>query len=239
MQDKMGQDSATDLIDMMYKGSLINKTNRVDPLDQTFVEDAPGYGDLTLRQFKALPESDREYMSHVFSARQTGDEPMSKQDFDDVADKDKEPATAMGSAIAKYIRDYGKLPPPEVTAKWADMFRADPVEAKPAPVTWTTATSKLTERFSKMDRYGVFGIIDPVAHDKAQEILADFQEQSPEMSPLKAVNESNKRARDWQRKVEDKYFQYIQAAKNNEDRLEQIRSQFFDKYGYLPSRRKQ
>ena len=224
-------------LQLKFMQDKLRQAPRVDPLDQPFVMDAPGYGNLTLRQYKSIPESDREYITHVISARRTGETPLSRNEFEAIDDKEKDPTTAMGAAIKGYIDSYGRLPPESELARWTKMFRAEP---GPSPVTWTTASRNLSNRFGKEDATGRW-VVTPglqAAHDKAQEILVKLKEEG--MSPLRAVNEANRRARDWQRKIEnpklgkieDNYFRLIEMASGDEDRIDKIKNQFYRQYGY-------
>lgn len=237
------QQSINSVTDRMYKRALTQQVMQSmlpEGAEQPFVQSVPGYGDLTLDEYKALPTSDREYVSHVLASREIGEEPMSREEFDKVEDKDRIPSTAMGAAITRHMDETGELPPPEVLANWADMFREEDKPREPSPVTWTTATKELTKRFGKLDPTGFWAVTPELqgAHSRAQEYLTEFKSQGIE--PLVAVNMAAKKARNWQSKVEEKYNEYINRAreipdkKKREAEIEKIRNQFKKTYGYLP-----
>ena len=239
--EELADKKISDLVDMMYKSSIMDYygalTREASTPESTFVEDAPGYGSLTLDQYKALSTSDKEYISYVLAARELGQAPMSKDEFDKTPDKDKIPTTAMGVAIAGYVEETGKLPPENELSRWTKLFREEPAEKTPSPVTWTTATNELQKRFGKLDQTGMWAVTSELqaTHRKAQEILVDLQDQG--VDPLRAVNEAENKARDWQKKIEDRYFQYIQDAGRDDEKVDKVKSAFYEQYGYIPVQR--
>ena len=110
-------------------------------------------------------------------------------------------------------------------------------------VTWTTATKELTKRFGKLDPTGMWAVTPELQyfHREAQRILTELKDQGVE--PLKAINESEDRARNKQQQIEQRYQQYMDTTKNirksgdRDRKTEEIKSLFYSKYGYLPATR--
>lgn len=217
----------------------ISKLKRMGVFDQQvqeqpFVTGVPGYGNLTLDQYKALPTSDREYITHFIASRELGEKPMSREEFNKLDSKDKIPTTAMGAAIKQYVDETGTTPSPSKLAEWTEMFRED---SGPGEVSWTTATNNLTKRFGDLDETGQWVVTPELqrVHQKAQEILVDLKREG--LEPLEAINQAEIEALEWQDKVERNYFNYIDKYRNNEEMVDLITSKFQEKYGYVPSRR--
>ena len=125
-RDQFKQQKVNDLINNIYKMGML-EAQQPRPV-QTFVTNAPGYGDLTLDQYKALPSKDREYISYVLASRQIGEEPLAQTEWEKISDKDKIPTTAMGAAIASYFNENKKLPPESELKRWSELYRTPPVE---------------------------------------------------------------------------------------------------------------
>jgi hypothetical protein len=110
-------------------------------------------------------------------------------------------------------------------------------------VTWTTATKELKARFGKLDPTGMWAVTPDLqyTHRLAQRILTELKDQGVE--PLKAINEAEDRARDKQHQIETRYQQYMEATKQikqsrtRDEKIEEIKSLFYSKYGYLPTTR--
>jgi len=211
---------------MIYKRALTEQAlatarkvgePKPDPLDEIFVTDAPGYGDLTLRQFKALPSGDREYITYVMATRELGEEPMSQREFEKIPDKDKVPTTAMGAAIARYVEETGKLPPEFELKRWTEMFREKPREPQ---VTWTTATRELTKRFGRLDPTGMWTITSELqsVHRLAQKALVALRDKG--IDPLRAVNVAEDAAR--------KYYQVLESIEEEANKIkdEELRRKY-------------
>jgi hypothetical protein len=131
MQFKMAGEAAesqkvNDLINNIYKMGML-EAQQPRPA-QTFVKDVPGYGDLTLEQYKALPPKNREYISYVLASRQLGKDPLVQTEWEKIGNKDKIPTTAMGAAIANYYSENKKLPPESELKRWSELYRTPPVE---------------------------------------------------------------------------------------------------------------
>lgn len=85
----LSQKKMTDIVDMMYKGTLTGQARartqdilRGEPLDAQFPINMPGVGAITLREWQSLPMDDREYAAYVHTAKKLGDaDIMSKERF--------------------------------------------------------------------------------------------------------------------------------------------------------------
>jgi len=102
-------------------------------------------------------------------------------------------------------------------------------------VTWTTATNNLSKRFGSQDAMGNIIITKELQdkHKLSQKKLVELKKQG--MDPLEAINT----AEDYANKVEEKYQEYMKAAKlkRGKDRQEaenKTRAAFKKKYGYIP-----
>lgn len=228
-QQKLGN-----TIDAMYKLGRLQQAGAPEP---TFVEDVPGYGDLTLSEYKALPTSTKEYASHVLAARKIGEEPMSMEEFESIEEKDKVPTTAMGASIARYVEETGELPPPEELSRWSELYRQEPRERERPLMGWTSATKELKQRFGKLDPTGMWAITPELqaTHRKAQEYLVDLKQEGYE--PLEAINKAEREATEWKNNIESKYFDYMAKAGGDEEKVSKVRSAFYNQYGYVPTRR--
>lgn len=110
-------------------------------------------------------------------------------------------------------------------------------------VTWTTATKELKARFGKLDPTGMWAVTPDLqyTHRLAQRILTELKDQGVE--PLKAINEAEDRARNKQQQIETRYQQYMEAAKqikqsrSRDAKVEEIKSLFYSRYGYIPVER--
>jgi len=110
-------------------------------------------------------------------------------------------------------------------------------------VTWTTATKELTKRFGKLDPTGMWAVTPELQyfHREAQRILDELRQEG--VNPLTAINESEDRARAKQNHVEKRYQQYMEAAKKikqsraRDAKIEEIKSEFYETYKYLPATR--
>ena len=121
---------------------------------------------------------------------------------------------------------------------WLDRLNKSEDKIKtPSPVTWTTASNNVMSRFGKLDPTGKWAITDELQamHRKAQKLLVEYKKEGIE--PLEAVNKAETEARNWGRKMEEKYFQYLQSA-DSEDKIDKVKSLFYQKYGYLPNVRR-
>lgn len=104
----------------------------------------------------------------------------------------------------------------------------------PSPVTWTTASKNISNRFGKQDALGNI-IITPELQGMnriAQKKLVELQK-TKEYEPLDAVNISE----DFARNVENRYWEYLDATEGDEDLILKVENQFRIKYGYVPKRR--
>jgi hypothetical protein len=186
--EQMGQQEYNDYINNLYKMGML-EAQQPRP-EQTFVSNVPGYGNLTLDQYKALPTEDRQYYTHVLSARQRGEEPMSRKDFDAIGDKDKHPASAEAAAIDQLYKEYKGTPPQSKIKEIHDLYNPvkEPEPKTPSPVTWTTATQELTKRFGKLDPTGMWAVTPELqaGHRLAQKILVNLKDTG--YDPLKSIN---------------------------------------------------
>ena len=104
----------------------------------------------------------------------------------------------------------------------------------PSPVTWTTASKNVSSRFGKQDALGNI-IITPGLQGKhgiAQRKLVELQK-TGEYKPLDAVNISE----DFARNIENRCWEYLDAAERDKDLTMKVKNQFRKKYGYVPKRR--
>lgn len=94
----------SDLVDTMYKSALIKESGartgeilKGEPLDKNFPIPHPEAGTLSLRQWKALPQSEKEYASYVHEAKKLGSDELSRHNFDilDPTEKEKFLRSAM------------------------------------------------------------------------------------------------------------------------------------------------
>ena len=94
----------SDLVDTMYKSALIKESGartgeilKGKPLDENFPIPHPEAGTLSLRQWKALPQSEKEYASYVHEAKKLGSDELSRHEFDmlDLTEKEKFLRSAM------------------------------------------------------------------------------------------------------------------------------------------------
>lgn len=245
-QKAFAQQKITDVVDMLYKKSLIRdatsrseigrtnaETSRINALRQlnSDAQNAPFGISMSLNEFKSLDTDTKSYLVYAMDAKKRDevvmpynefinqvDDPILKQYFDLTKDPD------FGKEFKEFIDRNVKAG----TAK------------TPAPVTWTTATGNLTKRFGRLDPTGMWAVTPELqaTHRKAQEFLVDFK--GGGMEPLKAINEAENKARDWMSDREDRYFQYIEAAERakREDKVDEIKSSFLKAYGYIPSQRR-
>jgi hypothetical protein len=74
----LSQQRMRDIVDQMYKGALTEeslarseaaKHPKADPLDQPFPIPHPVLGDISMRQYQALPSDDKAYMSYVMQSQ--------------------------------------------------------------------------------------------------------------------------------------------------------------------------
>jgi hypothetical protein len=220
MQFKLGTDQFNRQFEQQKINDLINNIHKMGMLEaqqpkpaQIFVKDVPGYGNLTLDQYKALPTEDREYITHVLSARQRGEEPMSRKDFDAIGDKDKHPASAEAAAIDQLYREYKGAPPQPEIKKIHDLYNPPktPEPKTPSPVTWTTATNELTKRFGKLDPTGMWAVTSELqaSHRLAQKILVQLKDQG--YDPLRSVNMAEEYA--------NKYYNTLNAISDEAKKI--------------------
>ncbi len=253
LQDAVGVESlrsniAGKGIDRRYKEALIRQADRAgipkaDPLDQPFMTGVPGFANMTLRRYKGLSTDDKEFVSHNVAAKALGKEPMSRLKFDARDEEDIE-TTAMATAIAGYVEETGKRPTPELMAQWATLFKGDPTPKTPSLMTWNQASSKLQERFGKLDPTGKWAVTEDLqrTHRKAQEFLEENRSKG-NMHPLEAINNAETRARNWVANEEERYHEYIRltladqrlSRQQREARIEAIKSRFFATHKYLPT----
>ncbi|MCK4328797.1 hypothetical protein KAX02_03035 [candidate division WOR-3 bacterium] len=104
----------------------------------------------------------------------------------------------------------------------------------PTLVNWTTATKQVSNRFGKQDALGNI-IITPELQGMnriAQKRLVELKK-AGKINPLDAVNISE----DFARNIENRYWEYLDAAKKDKSRLAKIRKDYKAQYGYIPKRR--
>jgi len=101
---------------------------------------------------------------------------------------------------------------------------------EPSPVTWTTATKELKGRFGKQDPIGNIILTPELAgmHRIAQKKMVALKKDR-KVGPLEAIN----MAEDFARNIESRYWEYINAAKADEQR-EKVKRTFKAKYNYIP-----
>ena len=210
-REQMGQQRVNDLVNNIYKMRML-EAQQPRPV-QAFVSDVPGYGDLTLDQYKALPTEDRQYITHILSARQRGEEPMSRKDFDAIDDKDRHPASAEAAAIDQLYKEYKGAPPQSKIKEIHDLY--NPVKGSepktPPPVTWTTATKELTKRFGKLDPTGIWAVTPELqaSHRLAQKVLVQLKDQG--YDPLRSVNMAEEYA--------NKYYNTLNAISDEAKKI--------------------
>ena len=242
-QKEFEEEGVDRLINRIYKTSLINRELASKGAEPIFVKNVPGYGDLTLDQYKGLPSSDREYVSHVLAAREIGEKPLTREEFDKLGTDEKEriPTTAMGAAIARYYEENKKLPPDDQLQAWANLFRAPSEEKTPSPMTWNSALNQLDKNYGYYDPVGRY-VTTPEAkaeRGKAQEYMNLSREQG--IHPMTAIIQAKEKARIWRSQIEAKYFEYIEKAQKitDDDKrvkyIQDVNDKFYSTYGYIPA----
>jgi len=122
-QEAIEENRINDLIDRFYKIKAMEGKLNPPP----FVKDVPGYGDVTLEEFKALPNETKEYISHVLAARALGEKPMTMEEFDKLKHKDRI-TSAMEASIARYMNETGKIPPDSKLEEWTKKYKTPSVQ---------------------------------------------------------------------------------------------------------------
>ena len=97
-QDQLGQKRISDVMDMLYKGQMIQesaaRTRKADlpePLDEDFPITHPTGGQLTHRQWQTLPDDEKRYAIYVHGSKQLGDKDiMTKNEFESLKPTDRE-----------------------------------------------------------------------------------------------------------------------------------------------------
>ena len=169
-QDRLGlekeqtqQQRINDYINNIYKLGLleaqINPPKKESVLEPIFVKDVPGYGDLTLDGYKALPTEDRLYVTHILSARQRGEKPLTREEFDAITDKDRHPASAEAAAIDQLYNEFNGYPPQDKIKEIHDLYNP-PKDSEPEPALMSqlNATQELTKRFGRLDPTGMWTV---------------------------------------------------------------------------------
>jgi len=107
--------------------------------------------------------------------------------------------------------------------------RAEPGK-EPSPVTWTTATKRVSARFGKEDPMGNIIVTPELAgmHRVAQKELVRLKKQGIE--PLEAVN----RAEEFARNIEEKYWEYVRNPERSKEQVKEFKKEFKNRYKYLP-----
>ena len=121
---------------------------------------------------------------------------------------------------------------PNLTRKQlkSELAKAKETDKTPSPVTWTTATKELKGRFGKQDAIGNIIITPELQHSHriSQKKLVELK--AAGVKPLDAINQ----AEDYARNIENRYFEYFEAAGNNSANREKVKKAFKQKYGYIP-----
>lgn len=206
-------------VDMIYKTALArqalanaNKAETTSGPAPIFASDVPGYGNITLEQYKALPTGDRLYISHVLSARQRGETPMTRKAFDAVPDKDKFPATAEAAAVEQLYREHKGSPPQSEILRIRKLYHPGPDTGPKTPTQsdWASASREVTKRFGKLDPTGMWAITPELQsqHRVAQKALVEFK--SKGIEPLRAVNLAEE--------VSNKYYNTIKKINDEAKR---------------------
>jgi len=143
------------------------------------------------------------------------------------------PGKGKTKAETLYKTEEGFLPASE--AKGKPPYEK---EAKPSPVTWTTATKSLGLRFGKQDPMGNIIVTKELQkqHSIAQKKLVELQEEG--LEPLDAINKSEQYARH----LEERYWQYHKEAiknkklsrKERKTYIKRLKDAYKSKYGYVP-----
>ena len=214
----------------LARAAKMSRPEGVDQLDQPFM------GGYTLRQYKELPQNEREYLVYSQSVTSRGETPMSREEFNAIDDKDKHPATAMAAAIDQLYLEHKGRPPESEIKRVYDLFKEGPEPKTPTPMNWNQATMRLEDRFGPRDATGRWAVTPglQLAHTKAQERLNLLREQGTH--PLDAVTKAEEHGRDFQKYAEKSYFDHIRDAKTKED-IDIVKSDFFEEFGYLPSKK--